>query len=161
MKKHLIAFLAMAVAIGLLTMGWAEMKKGMEFARDWTGYKHIGSLVITDRTSTLFGIHHFYMNNKGLEAFKKGGAYPDGTVIVDALYEAIEGLGGILNEGKKLGYPVMKKASKAADAKETGGWIFALFNADGQLLEKDVKKECFECHKAAKDSDCVFSRPLK
>jgi hypothetical protein len=59
------------------------------------------------------------MNNNGLEAFNKGGPYPDGTIIVDAVHELVEGGGGILNEGKKLFYPVMKKDSKA---KDTGGW---------------------------------------
>ena len=46
-------------------------------------------------------------------------------------------------------------------ATETGGWIFAAFAPDGKKVEKDVKKDCFTCHTAVKDSDYVFSKPLK
>jgi hypothetical protein len=55
----------------------------------------------------------------------------------------------------------MIKDSKASEAKETGGWIFAAFGPDGKLTQMDVKKDCFECHTAVKDSDYVFSKPLK
>jgi len=158
MKKHMVGFLVALLIFGLVTVARAETRKGMAFPKEWTKYKHIGSLVITDKNSPLFGIHHFYMNKKGLEAFNKGGPYPDGTIIVDTVYELAEGSGGIVNEGKKLFYPVMKKDSKA---KDTGGWIWAAFSPDGKYIEKDVKKDFFECHTAAKESDYVFSKPLK
>jgi hypothetical protein len=101
------------------------------------------------------------MNKKGLEAFEKGGPYPDGTIIVGGVYEVVTTGEGALNEGKKLFQTYMRKDSRAKEAKDTGGWIFAAFSPDGKLMEKDVKKDCFECHRAVKDSDYVFSKPLK
>jgi hypothetical protein len=160
MKKHFTVLVAVLLA-AMAVATWAETKKGAMFPKDWMTYKFIGALIITDQKSPLFGIHHFYMNKKGLETFKKGGAYPDGTIIVDAVYEAVMSQGGMINEGKKLFYPVMIKDSKGKEAKETGGWIFAAFDPDGKPIQMDVKKGCFECHASVKDSDYVFSKPLK
>ena len=80
--------------------------------------------------------------------------------------ERVEGLlldmrgnpGGILNEGKRAFFPVMKKNSKMT---ETGGWEWYAFSADGKMLDKDPKKDCLSCHEGAKDSDYVLSKPLK
>ncbi len=161
MKKY-FAVLVVVLLTTMAVAAWAETKKGVILPKGWMTYKFIGSLIITDKQSPLFGIHHFYMNKKGIETFiNKGGPYPDGTMIVDAVYEAVTGAGGMINEGKKLFYPVMIKDSNADEAKETGGWIFAAFDPDGKPMQMDVKKGCFECHSAAKDSDYVFSKPLK
>lgn len=154
MKK--IALLAMAVLM-VATVAMAGTQKGLSLPKDWESYKHIGSLIITDKTHPLFGIHHFYMNNKGVKAFEKGEKYPEGTVIVDAVYEITES-GGILNEGKRAFFPVMKKNSRM---KDTGGWEWAAFSPDGKLLDKDPKKDCLSCHDSVKDTDYVFSKPLK
>jgi hypothetical protein len=97
------------------------------------------------------------MNKKGLDAFMKGQKYPDGTIIVDSVYEIKES-GGILNEGNLAFFPVMKKNSKM---KDTGGWEWAAFSPDGKMLDKDPKKDCLSCHDSVKDADYVFSRPLK
>jgi hypothetical protein len=126
--------------------------------KDKDTYKHVGSLIIPDKTSPLFGIHHFTMNKKALGAFEKGAAYPEGSVIVGSVYEVVTTPEGIINEGKKQFYTYMQKNKSAA---ETGGWIFAAFAPDGKKVEKDVKKDCFACHTAVKDADYVFSKPLK
>jgi hypothetical protein len=52
----------------------------------------------------------------------------------------------------------MKKNSKM---KDTGGWEWAAFSPDGKMLDKDPKKDCLSCHDSVKDSDYVFSKPLK
>jgi hypothetical protein len=158
MKKSAVVIPFALLLIGALGVAVsAETKKGMAFPKDWTSYKHIGSLVITDKNNALFGFHHFYINNKGAKAFEKGAKYPDGTIILDAVYEVKQD-GAMLNEGKLAFFPVMKKNSKM---KETGGWEWAAFGPDGKLLDKDPKKDCFSCHESMKDNDYVFSKPLK
>jgi hypothetical protein len=158
MKKTAVVGAAVVIVTTALALAVsAETKKGMAFPKDWPSYKHIGSLVITDKNNGLFGFHHFYINNKGVEAFEKGAKYPDGTVIFDAVYELKQDE-AVLNEGKLAFFPVMKKNSKMT---ETGGWEWAAFSPDGKLLDKDPKKDCFSCHEAMKDSDYVFSKPLK
>lgn len=158
MKKMSAVITAVCLGAGLLALpASAGMKKGMAFPQDWESYKHIGSLVVTDKSHALHGIHHFYLNKKGLDAFKKGRNYPDGTIIVDAVYE-IKEEGGILNEGKRAFFPVMKKNSRM---KDTGGWEWYAFGVDGTMLDKDPKKDCLSCHDSVKDADYVFSKPLK
>lgn len=152
-----IAFWVIGLFIAV-TAAYAVADEAASLPKDLQGYKHIGSLVIPDRKSPLFGIHHFYMNKKGLEAFEKGKPYPAGTVIVGAVYEAATNAEGAINEGKKLFHTFMKKDPKG---KDTGGWIFAAFATDGRKIEKDVKADCFICHSAVKESDYVFSKPLK
>jgi hypothetical protein len=158
MKRMLGIITAICLCIGVFAVAVsAETQKGMVLPKDWETYRHIGSLIVTDKTHPLHGIHNFYINKKGIAAFEKGGKYPDGTVIVDAVYEIVES-GGILNEGKHAFFPVMKKNAKM---KETGGWEWYAFGPDGTMLDKDPKKDCLSCHEGAKDSDYVLSKPLK
>ena len=126
--------------------------------KDLDSYAYTGSLVIPDKNSPLFGFFHYFMNREGLAAFKKGGPYPDGTIIVGKVYEVVTSPVGGMIEGKMLRYSYMKKD---ISAKETGGWVFAAFSPDGKLMQKDVKTACFACHMAAKDSGYVFSKPLE
>jgi len=154
MKKIVLSAIAVLV---VATIAMAGTQHGMSLPHDWSTYRHIGSLIITDKSHALYGIHHFYMNKKGLDAFSKGQKYPDGTIIVDSVYEIKES-GGILNEGKLAFFPVMKKNSKM---KDTGGWEWAAFSPDGKMLDKDPKKDCLSCHDSVKNSDYVFSKPLK
>lgn len=154
MKK---AVLIAAALVLLAAVPSGALHPGLTLPEDWESYKHIGSLVITDKTHALYGIHHFYMNDIGLKAFEKGEAYPDGTIIVDSVYEIVQD-GGILNEGKRAFFPVMKKNSRK---KHTGGWEWAAFSPDGKMLDKDPKKDCLSCHDSVKDSDYVFSKPLR
>lgn len=58
-----------------------------------------------------------------------------------------------LGERRRVVY--MKKDKTA---KDTGGWHYAAFDPDGKYLQKDVKKECYDCHTAVKDSDYIFSK---
>jgi cytochrome c553 len=52
--------------------------QALTLPQDVEDFKHVGSLVIPDKASPLFGIHHFYLNDKGMAAFKKSGPYPGG-----------------------------------------------------------------------------------
>ncbi len=146
---------AVALILATAVAAWAVVHVPA-LPKDLESFKHVGSLVIPDKLNPLFGVHHFYQNDKGMAAFRKSGPYPDGTTFVGKVYEA-EDQGGPLNEGKLLFYTYMEKNKQVAD---TGGWIFAAFSPEGKLLQKDAKKDCFECHAPQKASDYVFSKPL-
>jgi hypothetical protein len=156
MKKYysMLAALGLVMALTALPSAAAELS----LPKDADSYKHVGSLVIPDKSSPLFGIHHFYLNKTGQAAFEKGAAYPKGSIFVGRVYEAVTTPDGALNEGKMLFQTYMKKD---ASAKDTGGWIFAAFTPDGKQIQKDPKADCFACHTAVKESDFVFSKPLK
>ena len=153
--KRFVGFVIAAAFVAVAASGAGA--GDVALPKDRGTYKHVGSLIIPDKSSPLFGIHHFTMNKKALDAFEKGKTYPDGAIIVGSVYEVVTTPEGIINEGKKQFYTYMRKQ---AAAKDTGGWVFAAFAPDGKKVEKDVKKDCFECHTAVKDNDYVFSRPL-
>lgn len=121
----------------------------------WRNYVHVKSMVIPDKAHGLYGFHHIYVNKKGLDTLKKGGIYPEGTVFIGTFYEVVTEKDGSIHQGKKLFYVYMKKDKSAT---ETGGWRYAAFDPYGKYLEKDVKKECYDCHTAVKDSDYIFSK---
>lgn len=128
---------------------------GITLPKGWRNFIHVKSMVIPDKNHGLYGFHHIYVNKKGIETLKKGGVYPEGTVFIGVFYDVVTEKDGSIHQGKKLFYVYMKKDSKATD---TGGWRYAAFGPDGKYLEKDVKKECYDCHTAAKDSDYIFSK---
>jgi len=124
---------------------------------DLSDFRHIHSFVIDDKDNPLFGFHHFYINDTGMEAFHEGTTpYPEGTVFLGAVYQ-VERDGGQVNEGAGAGFTLMRKDP---DASATGGWAFAQYTPDGQLVEQDEAQACFQCHTQVKDQDYVFSRPL-
>jgi Cytochrome P460 len=155
MKKALVPVTAFLVLVTAAAT-WGAMQ-ALTLPENLEDFKHVGSLVIPDKASPLFGIHHFYLNDRGMAAFPNSGPYPEGTIFVGKVYE-VDDQEGALNEGKMRFYTYMEKSSKGAD---TGGWLFAAFSPEGKLLDKDVKKECFDCHAPQKDADYVFSKPLK
>src|SRR5690606_36795808 len=102
------------------------------------------------------GIHHLYANSKALEGYKKG-KFPDGSIIVFDLLEALSENNAI-TEGKRKVVGVMQKDSKKFT--NTGGWGFEGFaNGDpkNRVVKDNAVKACFECHSAQKDKDYVFS----
>jgi hypothetical protein len=153
MNKVLAVMVTAVMVLAFATAPGAEEKKGISLPGDWRSYTHVKSMVIPDKSHGLYGFHHTYVNATGLEAVKKGGGYPEGSTFVTVFYDVQTEKDGSVNQGKKLRYVYMKKD---ATAKETGGWVYAAFDAEGKKLDKDPKK-CYECHLAVKSSDFVFS----
>lgn len=123
---------------------------------DLSGYRFVNALVINDPESPLFGFHHFYVNEKGLEPLAQGGPYPEGTVFIGMVYAlSVDGLN--INEGGGKGVALMEKV---AGAEETGGWRFSMFDPEGNAVEINAAQDCFACHTQVKDRDYVFTRPL-
>jgi hypothetical protein len=75
MKKTLVPVTALVLSDGIHHVGAMQ---ALTLPQDVEDFKHVGSLVIPDKASPLFGIHHFYLNDKGMAAFKKSGPYPGG-----------------------------------------------------------------------------------
>ena len=125
------------------------------FPADVRSWRHSNSKVILDKNSPLFGFQQIYVNGTGFEANKKGGPYPDGSLITVGFYEPVKE-GESISQGNIIWYAAMKKDSTAAPG--TGGWIMDGF--DGKKLNsvvEDPVSGCFNCHLAKKDSDYVFS----
>jgi hypothetical protein len=154
--KTFPVIMAIAVLTFALTVtAWAEMRRGLSLPKGWRSFTHVKSMVIPDKNHGLYGFHHIYVNKKGLETLKRGGIYPERTIFLGVFYDVVTEKDGSINQGKKLFYVYMKKDLRE---KETGGWKYAAFDAEGKYLQKDVKKECYDCHTAVKDSDYIFSK---
>lgn len=154
-KAALIAVLSLAVA----STAWAGMQMGGgPFPKGWRSFVHVKSMVIPDKKHGLYGFHHIYVNTRGLATLKQGGKYPEGSQFVGVFYDVVTEKDGSIHQGKKLFSVLMRKDSTA---KETGGWFFGAYGPDGKLMEKDVKKDCYDCHTQVKDSDFVFSKYIE
>lgn len=125
--------------------------------RQWT---HVKSMVIGEGhplVGAFGGIHHIYANSKALGAYRKGGKFPDGAVIVFDLLDVKSG-GGAVEEGARKVVGVMRKNARAYAA--TGGWGFEGFKGDSKTeraVGKDAATACFNCHAPQKAQDYVFS----
>jgi hypothetical protein len=118
-------------------------------------YRFVNAFVVLDPDNPLFGMHEFYLNRAGLDAFRRGGPYPEGTEFVGMVYVP-EQSEGTVNEGAAKAIVLMRKA---AGAEDTGGWRFAMVGADGARMDIDPVKDCFECHTQVEARDYVFSEP--
>jgi hypothetical protein len=147
--------------LGLLagfTLATAEaFKVAPEKYRSW---HHVKSMVIFDQKHPLFnpfsGIHHVYVNDRGLAEVKKEGkrSFPDGTVIAIVFYEHLLDNGAYVEGPKRIEAFMVKDRKKY---KATDGWGYYAYDGKGNSLVKDMAKDCHACHSQVKDRDFVFS----
>lgn len=149
MKKSMLG-LAVAVALSVGAFALAKDAVGPLSYRSW---QHVKSMVISDKKHGLYGFHHVYVEPKALAALQAGKGYPEGAQLAVPFYDVKEE-GGAIHQGALVWVATMKR-DKAQ--KDTGGWLFAAFDADGQPKALDVKTGCFTCHQARKDRDYVFT----
>jgi len=110
--------------------------------------------VVTDKSSLFYGIHYIYADTKAVQGYKAGNRFPEGsTIVVD--YFNIKGNSANMEDGARNMTVMMHKDKKA---KETAGWVFAGFGADGKPTGLDPVTTCFTCHqKDAAQRDHVIS----
>lgn len=155
--KSLI-FLIIFIILTTLTVSYGDDQ--VPYPNGYRDWHHVKSMLIYDQKHPLFnpfgGIHHIYVNKKGLEVYKKGGAFPDGTVIVFDLLEAKEDQGTYVEGSRKLIGVMQKDVNRF---KDTGGWGFQAFEKDTtNSIVKDKGISCYNCHLSQKDKDFVFSK---
>lgn len=160
-KKIKIAILGFVISAA----GYAVLSaKDEYFPKDYRKWYHTKTMIL-EEGHPLFaafgGIHHVYINDKGLEAIKQGAGrkFPDGTIIVFDLLDVDKGNNAVV-EGNRKVLAYMRKDSKNKALEKTGGWEFKAF-AKGDVknqIVKDPTAECFSCHaEQVKDKDYVFS----
>jgi hypothetical protein len=124
--------------------------------RDW---RHVKSMVIEPGhplAETFAGVHHLYANEKALEGYAKG-TFPDGSIIVFDLLEAVSADRTVTEGSRKLIGVMVKDGARYA---ATGGWGFEGFAGDSKterLVADKAATACFGCHQAQKSRDYVFS----
>lgn len=125
-----------------------------DFPRDYKNWVHGTSKIVLDKESPLYGFQQVFVNNIALDAYKRGGGYPEGSVLVIGFYEAIEE-GNEIKQGNIIWYAAMKRDARAV---KTSEWIFDGFDGKTyQSIVGDPITGCYNCHVAKKDKDYVFT----
>ncbi len=163
MKPFLTSLLALVcvLLVAALVENTAAQSGGLNYPEGYRSWTHVKSMLIHSKDHPLYdpfgGLHHVYVNDKGLKALKEGKAYPDGSVLVFDLYDVQEQEGAYVVADRKF-IGLMVKDSKKY--KDTGGWGWDVFKGNGKSggNVKDAKTECFNCHASQKASDYVFSK---
>ena len=125
--------------------------------RDW---HHVKSMMIEEGHplySSFGGIHHLYANDKAMKGYQNG-IFPDGSVIIFDLLEAVHD-GNAVTEGARKVVGVMHKDSKSY--RDTGGWGFEGFGAgdrNNRVVGENAASACFACHAPQKAQDYTFSK---
>jgi hypothetical protein len=125
--------------------------------RDW---HHVKSMVIKEGHplyGSFGGIHHLYANNKALKGYQQG-TFPDGSVIIFDLLEAVHDANAV-TEGDRKVVGVMHKDSKRY--RDTGGWGFEGFGGgdrSNRIVGENAASACFACHAPQKAQDYTFSK---
>ena len=116
---------------------------------DWTKSER---KLVTDKNSLFYGIHYIYADKKALKGYKAGNKFQEGSTIVVDYFNIKAGSSG---DGPKNMVVLMRKDKRH---KETGGWLFAGYGADGKPSGLDPVGTCFGCHqKDAAQRDFVIS----
>ena len=120
--------------------------------KGYSGWKKSERKLVTDKNSLFYGIHYIYADKKALQGYKAGNKFPEGSTIVVDYFNIKEGSAA---DGSKNMVVMMRKDKRK---KETGGWLFAGYGADGKPSGLDPVGTCFGCHqKDAGQRDFVIS----
>ena len=123
--------------------------------RKWT---HIKTAIVGPQNPDFKfsgGFHHIYANEKAMEGYSTGN-FPEGSVIVFDVLEALVQKNSNTNEGNRRHIDVMVKDSIKYNA--TGGWGYEEFNGDSKTERNAtpaIQTQCFNCHATQKNH--VFS----
>ena len=64
----------------------AEERIAFDFPKDYKNWTHGTSKIILDKGSPLYGFQQVFVNDAAIDSYKKGGGYPDGSIIVIGFY---------------------------------------------------------------------------
>jgi hypothetical protein len=109
--------------------------------------------LVTDKSSLFYGIHYIYADKKAMKGYQAGNKFVEGSSIIVEHFNIKAGNTAV--DGPKNMVVLMRKDKRN---KETGGWLFAGYGADGKPSGLDPVGTCFGCHqKDAAQRDFVIS----
>ena len=130
-----------------------------------TTYQFLGSwAVAADQNKGSKELHDVYASPGTIAAYRTGGRFPDGAVLVKEVFEAATGemTTGTVSHAQSLkGWFVMMRDdnNRHPGNKLWGdGWGWSWFNSDNPLktTSTDFKIDCQPCHVPAKASDWIY-----
>jgi hypothetical protein len=109
--------------------------------------------LVTDKSSLFYGIHYIYADKKAMQGYQAGNRFVEGSSIIVEHFTIKSGDSTV--DGSKNMVVLMRKDKRK---KETGGWLFAGYGADGKPSGLDPVSTCFGCHqKDAAQREFVIS----
>lgn len=159
---------------GATTAAVVDGKGNMHVPADYrTAYQTLGTWAVgAESGSGSKEMHVVYASPGTIEAYRKSGHYPDGTVLVKEVFKAATKsmtTGTVSSAGTLAGWFVMVKddVGRFPENKLWGdGWGWAWFDATDpkKTTSTDYKKDCQGCHVPARASDWIYTEgypPLK
>ncbi|MCK0069984.1 cytochrome P460 family protein [Kordiimonas laminariae] len=132
-----------------------------------TDYVMLGSWSVAGDADTggEVGLHIVYSTREAVDAYRKTGEFPDGTIIVKELFSGhTEFLttGEATRADKLAGYFVMIKDGKGRFAENPlwgEGWGWAFFGADNteKTQSTNYQEDCMACHEPARKTDFIYT----
>jgi Cytochrome P460 len=138
-----------------------------------TAYQFLGSWsVARDIGKGAKELHVVYASPGAIDAFRRDGRFPDGSVLVKEVFETATGemtTGTVSHSSALKGWFVMVKDNKNSHPTNKlwgNGWGWSWFDADNPLktTSTDYKANCLSCHIPARSSDWIYVNgypPLK
>jgi hypothetical protein len=110
-------------------------------------------------------LHVVYASPGTIAAFRKGGHFPDGTVLVKEVFNTntkAMTTGTVSSAGTRAGWFVMvkDKVGRFKGNKLWGeGWGWSWFDANNaqKTTSTDYKVDCQSCHEPARQSDWIYT----
>jgi len=136
----------------------------VDYRRDWVA---LGTWSVANEDKDgegAKGFHMVYTQPAAVDAFRKNGSFPDGTILIKELFGTSTNnmtTGLVSRAAATQGFFVMVKDTKDRFPKNKlwgDGWGWAYFDAKDTKVSptKDYKGECLECHVPAKQNDWVY-----
>jgi len=149
MKNVLTAILCAILALPLVASAAAPpLPKG------YATWQKSERKIVTDKSSLFYGIHYIYADKKAMQGYQANNKFPEGSSLVVEHFN-IRKDGSTATDGSKNMVVLMRKDKRN---KQTGGWLFAGYGADGKPSGLDPVSTCFGCHqKDASQRDFVIS----
>jgi hypothetical protein len=155
--KVVVTVLVLLIGVSSFTMNQASDGK-ISFPYGYRKWTHIKTAIVGPHSPAfqrMGGFHHIYANEKAVEGYKTGN-FPEGSIIVFDVIEAVTQTSSDITEGKRKLIDVMIKNTSLYS--ETGGWGYEEFtegNKNEGVLTQPIKMQCFSCH--TKQTDFIFS----
>jgi hypothetical protein len=130
-----------------------------------TLYQALGSWAIAaDNGQGSKEIHEVYASPGAIDAYRKTGRFPDGTVLVKEVFGASTSdmtTGTVSHADKLKGWFLMLKDSKNSHPGNSlwgDGWGWSWFDADKPLktTSTNYKSDCQGCHVPAQSTDWIY-----
>lgn len=136
----------------------------VDYRKDWVA---LGSwAVAADEGEGSAGIHAVYTQLEAVEAYRKTGAFPDGTVLIKELFSTTTEdmtTGTVSRAADTTGWFVMVKDATGRFPGNNlwgDGWGWAYFDAGNRLetTSTDYRTDCKGCHVPAQNTDWVYTQ---